>query len=74
MEEFSKEDKLRKVGRASFAAPWYRGCYPSMIHVFLVSNFFCRYKLNGRETKNVLKTALAISRYEKVELSEASIQ
>jgi hypothetical protein len=33
-----------------------------------------RYELNGREIKNLLRTALAIARYKKVELSEELIR
>jgi len=33
-----------------------------------------RYELNGRQIKNLLRTALAISKYDKVELSEELIR
>lgn len=33
-----------------------------------------RYELNGREIKNLLRTALAVSKHEKVELSESLIR
>lgn len=33
-----------------------------------------RYELNGRQIKNLLRTALAISKYDEVELSEELIR
>ncbi len=38
-----------------------------------VTNAF-RYEFNGREIKNLLRIALAVSKYEKIELSESLIR